>query len=157
MSEIIGSLKEVLAAALGHAALYGDAAAHSVQELKAHLVRRLLWAALGLLLLHASLIAVACLGALSLWNQAWPSGWAWLVCLLPAMLGALSLWHAWRQQAPRTLLAQVASEDAQWLRALVEPQQPDELPAAVQPDAVPAAASGGLGSSSGPDAMGARP
>lgn len=156
MSEIIGSLKEVLAAALGHAALYGDAAAHTVQELKAHLVRRLLWAALGLLLLHASLIAVACLGALSLWNQAWPSGWAWVVCLLPALLGTLLLWHAWRQQAPRTLLAQVASEDAQWLRALVEPQRPDEPPA-VQPDAVPAEGSGGPGGSSAPDTVGARP
>ena len=78
-----------------------------------------------------------------------------VVCLLPALLGALSLWHAWRQQAPRTLLAQVASEDAQWLRALVEPPQHAEAPA-LEPDAVPAAA--GAGNLDGaPGAVGARP
>lgn len=133
MGEIIGSLKELLAAVVGHAALYGDAAVQAVQELKAHWLRRVLWAAVGLLLLHAALIAAVGLGVLSAWHQAWPSGWAWLLCLLPGLLGAGVLWHAWRQQAPRSLLAEVASEDMLWLRTMVEPASASaEPPAAVE-------------------------
>lgn len=121
MGEIFGSLKELLSAVVGHAALYGDAAAQAVQEWKAHWQRRLLWAVVGLLLVHAALMAVIGLGVLSAWHQAWPSAWAWLLCLVPGALGALALWHAWRQETPRSLLAEVASEDMLWLRAMVEP------------------------------------
>jgi uncharacterized membrane protein YqjE len=133
MGEILGSLKELLAAVVGHAALYGDAAAQAVQEWKAHWLRRALWAAVGLLLLHAGLIAGVGLAVLSAWHQAWPTGWAWLLCLLPVVAGAAALWHAWRQETPRSLLAEVASEDMLWLRAMVEPPAaPAEQPPAVE-------------------------
>lgn len=145
MGEIIGSLKELLAAVVGHAALYGDAAAQAVQEWKAHWLRRLAWAAAGLLLLHAALMAAVGLAVLSAWNQAWPTGWAWLLCLVPGLLGAAMLWHTWRQQAPRSLLAEVASEDMLWLRAMVEPPPVhDEPPTAVEGGQHDGAAGGGL-------------
>lgn len=150
MGEIIGSLREVLAAAVGHAALYGDAAAHTVQELKAHWLRRIVWSVVGLLLLHAALIGTMALGALAVWYQAWPSGWAWLLCVVPAMLGALALWHAWRHDAPPSLLIQVASEDAQWLRALVE--RPPEDAALSEP-----AGAGATTAPGEPATAGARP
>jgi hypothetical protein len=133
MGEILGSLKELLAAVVGHAALYGDAAAQAVQEWKVHWLRRALWAAAGLLLLHAALIAGVGLAVLSAWHQTWPSGWAWLLFVLPALAGAGALWHAWRQETPRSLLAEVASEDMLWLRAMIEPPAAAaEGPAAVE-------------------------
>lgn len=136
MGELVGSLKEVFAAVMGHAALYGDAASQSLQELKVHWWRRVLWLAAGLLLLHAALLAAISLAALAAYHGAWPSPWAWLLCLVPAALGVAAAFHAVRQQAPRTLLAEVAQDDVQWLRALVEPPPPEEdlnAPEAAQP------------------------
>lgn len=137
MGEIFHSARELLAAMLGHAELYGEAAAQSLQDLKAHWQRRLLWLAGGLLLLHTGLVAAVGLGALSAWHAQWPSPWAWLLCLVPAALGTAALIRAAKLQAPRSLLAEVASEDAQWLRALMEPPaQPAEESAAEQPEPV---------------------
>lgn len=121
MGEMLHSMRELLAAALGHASLYGEAAALSLSELKVHWLRRMLWLAGGLLLMHTALIAAVCLGALSAWHQQWPSVWVWLLCAVPALLGAVALAYGLRQRAPRSLLAEVASEDAQWLRDLLEP------------------------------------